>query len=419
MVTLGSLDKRLRAAGTQILHGVGATERGRASRAWAARCAAAALLLGSAVAWAAQIVPVQTLQLQGTATVGGTVVPYKEVTLSAQIPGRVVYLAGEVGDRFKAGDVLAAIDDSELQAKRRQVLAELQNAQAALQNSYVQYGREIVAPRTRSLTAAPGMGLPNMFDQMFTRNMADALGVGSDTTVERWADLARSRTGVNQAQARVLQAQSQLEEIDASIRDARSIAPFDGVILKKFVEVGDTVQPGQPLLKFGHVKYLRIQADVPVSLVKFLRIGQFVPAYLDTTRTPVQARVSQIHPQADPSQHTVTVKFDLPRSAPAAPGMYAEVVLPDGSTQKGPTVVIPTSAIIRAGSLPAVLVVNQDNTSELRLVRLGAKIGQNQVIVLSGLRPGERIIDNPPPGVSSGWMPGQPVQGPAESDSAR
>jgi len=378
---------------------------------WMRALWAAAALGAAGAALAAQIIPVQTLQLQGTTTIGGTVVPYKEVTLSAQIPGRVVYLAGDVGDHFKAGEVLAAIDDSELQAKRRQVLAQLQNAQAALQNSYVQYGREIVAPRTRSLTAAPGMGLPNMFDQMFTRNMADALGVGADTTVERWADLQRSRIGVNQAQAQVLQAQSQLEEIDASIRDARSIAPFDGVILKKFVEVGDTVQPGQPLLKFGHVKYLRIQADVPVSLVRFLRIGQFVPAYLDTARTPVQARVSQIYPQADPNQHTVTVKFDLPRSAPAAPGMYAEVVLPDGSTQKGPTVVIPTSAIIRAGSLPAVLVVNENNTSELRLIRLGSKLGQHHVIVLSGLRPGERIIDSPPPGVSSGWMPGQPEPG--------
>ncbi len=375
-------------------------------------------LLLCTVGMAAQIIPVQTLQLQGTATIGGTVVPYKEVTLSAQIPGRVVYLAGDVGDHFKAGDVLVAIDDSELQAKRRQVLAQLQNAQAALQNSYVQYGREVYAPRTRSLTAAPGMGLPNMFDQMFTRNMADVLGVGADTTIERWADLQRSRTGVNQAQAQVLQAQSKLQEIDAAIRDARSIAPFDGVILKKFVEVGDTVQPGQPLVEFGHVKYLRIQADVPVSLVKYLRIGQFVPAYLDTARTPVQARVSQIYPQADPNQHTVTVKFDLPRSAPAAPGMYAEVLLPDGSARRGPTIVIPTSAIIHAGSLPAVLVVNEKNTSELRLVRLGSKIGQNHVIVLSGLRPVERIIDNPPPGASSGWMPGQPAPGAPESGGA-
>ncbi len=360
---------------------------------------------------AAEIVPVEVVQMQGRVVLGGTVIPYKEVTLAAQIPGRVEYLAGDVGDRFKSGDVLVAIDTKALEAKRRAVLAKIAQAEAALRNAYVQYNRELFAPRSRSVTATPGMGMPKMFDNIFTKNMARFMGGSAGhPEIERSAEVYRSFTSINQAQAQLMQARSALEEVDAKIRDSRSIAPFDGVILAKLVEVGDTVQPGQPLVKFGHVKYLRIKVDVPARLVKYLRIGQFVPAYIDTVRTRVDARVAQIYPLADPTQHTVTVKFDLPTWVPGGPGMYAEVMVPDGEAKGKPTVVIPKSAIIRTGSLPGVLVV-KDGTSELRLIRLGSDYGRDKVIVLSGLQPGEQIIDHPPPGASSGWMPGKPEPG--------
>ena len=358
---------------------------------------------------APEIITVDTVQMQGKAVLGGTVIPYKEVTMTAQIPGAVEYLAGAEGDFFEAGQVLVAIDDSELLAKRNAVLAQMANADAVLRNSYVQYGREVYMPQSRSTAqgSAIGMGMPSLFDQMFSQGMSDFMGY-REPGLERYSDLHRSRTGVNQAYSSVIQARSQLDEIDAALRDTRSVAPFDGVILGKMVEVGDTVQPGMPLLYFGHVKYLRIQADVPARLVQFLQIGQFVPAYLDTAKTRVDARVSQVYPLADRTQHTVTVKFDLPSSVPGGPGMYAEVMVPDGQTPKEPTVIIPSSALVRAGSLPGVLVVREANTSELRLVRLGPKVGASNVTILAGLRPGERIIDNPPPGASSGWMPSTP-----------
>jgi multidrug efflux pump subunit AcrA (membrane-fusion protein) len=357
----------------------------------------------------ADIITVGTIQLQGKAVLGGTVIPFKEVTLSAQIPGRVEYIAGDVGDSFDVGTTLIAINDDDLRAKRNAVLAQMANADAALRNSFVQYGRELYYPQSRSVAPATGMGmgLPSMFDQMFTRNMGNFMGYGN-TRVDRYTDMYRQSTGVTQAQAAVMQARSSLDEIDADIRDARSVAPFEGVILSKMVEVGDTVQPGQPMLTFGHVKYLRIQAEVPASLVKYLQIGMFVPAYLDTARTRVDARVAQIYPLANPTQHTVTVKFDLPKSVPGGPGMYAEVMVPDGQVPEESTVIIPTSAVIQAGSLPGVLVVTNTNTSELRLIRLGPKVGADYVTILSGLRTGERIIDNPPPGASSGWMPRSP-----------
>lgn len=354
-----------------------------------------------------QIVTVQAGEGKRTATVSGTVIPFKEVTLTAQIPGRVEMIAGSEGDRFRQGDVLVAIDDDDLLAKRQAVQAQIANAQAALQNAGVQYNRELISPRSESPSSMPGFGLPIMMDNMFSRNVGDMIGYG-DPDLERHADLYSALTQVNQAQAALMQAQSQLQEIDTKIRDAKSVAPFDGIILKKMVEVGDTVQPGMPLVKYGHVDYLRVQSDVPYRLVHSLKKGMLVPVLLDNG-VAVKVRVAQIYPMADERNHTVRVKFDLPKGVSASPGMYAELRIPQGGAGESGEVVIPESALIRGRSLPAVLVINPDGGSSVRMVRLGQRLGDGKIEVLSGVKAGQRIVDNPPSGVGSGWVPGKPV----------
>ena len=369
----------------------------------------AMLVIPAAEAADSQIVTVEAGEAQRTATVSGTVIPYKEVTLTAQIPGRVELIAGSEGDAFRQGDVLVAIDDDDLLAKRRAIQAQIANAQAALQNARVQYNRELISPRSESPSSMPGFGLPIIMDNMFSKKMGDMAGYG-DPDLERHADLYSALTGVNQAQASYMQANSALQELDAKIRDAKSIAPFDGIILKKMVEVGDTVQPGMPLIRYGHINYLRIKSDVPYRLVSSLKKGMMIPALLDNGKA-VKVRVAQIYPMADVSNHTVTVKFDLPKGVNASPGMYAELRLPQGAAEENQEVVVPRSALIRGRSLPAVLVMNPDGGSSVRMVRLGQYLGNGKIVVLSGVKAGQRIVDNPPSGVGSGWVPGKPIHG--------
>jgi multidrug efflux pump subunit AcrA (membrane-fusion protein) len=168
---------------------------------------------------------VQQAQGAPTVSVGGTVIPYKEVTLAAQLPGRVTFLAGIEGDRFKDGDLLLAIDDTELLAQRRAMLAQMASADAQLRNAGVQYNREIWSPQA---SAAPGgMGMPNLFDQMFTRPMESIVGDRSKGA-ERGADLFASGIRIQEAQNAILRLQAELQALDSKLRDARSIAPFAG-----------------------------------------------------------------------------------------------------------------------------------------------------------------------------------------------
>ena len=108
-------------------------------------------------------------------------------------------------------------------------------------------------------------------------------------------------------------------------------------------------------------------------------------------------------PSADAVRHTVKVKFDLPLEVPGGPGMYAEVMLPDTETDNADVPVIPDTAVLWRGSLPAVYVATDDNRAELRLVRLGEYVGGDRIAVLSGLKVGERIYASPQLGPSSGW----------------
>ena len=90
----------------------------------------------------------------------------------------------------------------------------------------------------------------------------------------------------------------------------------------------------------------------------------------------------------------------------ATPGMYAEVFLPDTTPGGNSVITIPKTALIPGRSLPTVLVADQESkTSSLRLIRMGVTQRDGLVSVISGLKVGERVIDNPPAGASSGWYP--------------
>jgi len=346
-----------------------------------------------------QTATVSVEQIGEMTTLAGTVVPYKEVNLAAQTPGNVTYIAGSEGDSFTKDELLITIDDESVQAQRRAALADIASAQAGMQNARVQYSRELVSPRTNSITGMPGMGMPNMFDQFFTRGFSNMVG-NSNTGVERQADLYNSYSGMSQAQSQLMQAHARLETLDANLRDTRTLSPFDGVITQKLVEEGDTVQPGQKLLRFAYTKYLRLQVEVPVRLVSSIEKGMMLPARLDVRGPQVMARVAQIFPMADASGHTVTVKFDLPEGTPGGPGMYAEVRVPDTSSAYRTAPVVPAEALVWRGSFPSVFVL-EDSTISLRLVRLGVNLDDGRMSVLAGLKGGEQVILNPPVGLSS------------------
>lgn len=335
-----------------------------------------------------------------TVVISGNVVPFKEVTLAAQLPGRVKFIAGIEGELFEAETTLVAIDEDELLAKRNAAYAQLAAADAEMRNAGVQYSRELWSPQSSS--GPGGMGIPNLFDQMFTRPAEDFMGQ-RDRGAERSADLYGASTRMEQARSAIMRTQSEIRAIDAKLRDAKSLAPFDGVIVEKYVEEGDTVQPGQPMLKFADVTWLQIDIDVPARLAQGLQPMSVLQdaATFDDHPEPVAVRIAQVFPMADVQRHTVKVKLDIPQGV-SKPGMYARVLIPDVTGPANSQLpVIPSTAIRYRGSLPVVYIQNEAGEPELRMIRQGKRLDNGMTMVLSGIAPGDRVYPNPGPDMIS------------------
>jgi len=347
------------------------------------------------------IINVEKSEVGLNISIAGTVTAFKTVQLTAQIPARVLAITGREGDAFSEGSVLIQLDDAAMLARREAAYAAREAAIASIQNAQAQLRREYLSPRSDSTASAPGgMGMPAMVDEMFSSPMQGFMGM-RDNEVQRYSDMVSMRTGVAQAQTQLRQAEANILEIEAKLRDTRSIAPFPGVIEKVYVEVGDTVQPGQPMVSFSESGQYKVEADLPVHLARGLTIGQQLPVSLDNNSAPIDAKVYRIHPAADIQRHTVRVEFTLPQGTVATAGQYAELKVPDTTSTIPAQLTIPSSAVVSRGGMAMVFAVDPQGAARLRVVRLGEKTGTD-VVVLSGVRENDEIVNTPPPGLRAG-----------------
>jgi RND family efflux transporter MFP subunit len=352
---------------------------------------------------------VERAALAMTVSFAGTVSADKTLQLTAQLPGRIAYLAGKEGDAFEAGTVLVELDDSGLVARLQAAAANRDAAAADMRNARVQLDRELYSPRSNSAGTAPGgMGMPAMMDHMFTNPMQNMMGM-RDRGQERTSDLVGAETQLAQATTRFQSAEANIREIQALLRDTQGIAPFSGVVQKVYVEIGDTVQPGQPLIDFSESGVLKVDADLPVRLSRSLQIGQPLEVLIGG-ETPQQARVSLVHPVADPRQNTVRVEMTLPEGSNATPGQYVEIRVPDTASRIPAQLTIPQSAIVLKGGLPLVFAVDREGKARLRAVRLGNALEDGSRVVLSGVSAGDLLVDQPPPGLRAGTQVASPAR---------
>ncbi len=343
-------------------------------------------------------ITVESSSITGNVVLGGSVHPAKTVNMSAQMPGDVMFIAGEEGDHFKKGDRLVALDTAALMAKRRQAVTQYNSAVAGYRNAVVQYNREVESPNSQANSMMGGA--PSMFS-MFSDPFRDFTGEG-DTSIERQSNLYQYSVGIQTAANAVEQARAAIAELDENLINAVSYAPFDGVILKKMIEKGDIVQPGMPLVTFADITKLEIRVEMPTNLLRMIREGDQIHARMDGTDQLTPVTVSRIYPSADAAGHTTTVEFSIDDFSQARSGMYAEVMIPDPAKKGASSPVVPETAILWRGSLPAVYKIDETGAIKLRLIRIGEPTGDGNVVVISGIQVGDKILAQPGAGTRSG-----------------
>lgn len=292
----------------------------------------------------------------------GVVEATRDTTIAAQTSAKVLELPFDVGDAFTQGSVLARLSDVEQQAGLRSAQARLTAAQAEFREAGIHWKR----------TA-------ELFQQHAnSQAQLDAATARRDT----------SRANLDAAQAAVHSAEQQVSY--TVIR-----APFDGVILHRFVRAGQAVQSGppepQPILSIAALDSLRVDTVVPQTAAAAIRTANAATVRLDGNREITGSRIT-VFPYADPVSHTLHVRVDLPGKVENLyPGMTVPVAFPMPGR---PRLLVPSSTVVIRGELAAVYVLGPDDALSLRQVRLGRESG-GLIEVLAGLRAGERIVTDP------------------------
>jgi multidrug efflux system membrane fusion protein len=203
---------------------------------------------------------------------------------------------------------------------------------------------------------------------------------------------------VVQGQARIAGAEAQLEEGEIALRDCALVAPSEGILLKRSVEVGSLVGPGLPVFSIMDVSTVKVVFGAPDVLVNSLRTGQVLPATTEAVPgVAFSGRITRIAPAADPRSRVFEIEITVPNAeGRLKPGMIATIEFQNGSQGKA-IPVVPLPAVGKSEKDPkeySVFVVEHKegrDYAHARTVRLGAALG-NRVAVLDGVRTGESVV---------------------------
>lgn len=295
----------------------------------------------------------------------GVVEAIDQATMSAQTAGRILELPYDVNDYVQAGAVIVRFSNVEQISAQRRAEAQIASAQATFDEARANYER-IAEVFARKLVARA------QFDQAVAQRDA-------------------ARAALQSAQAVAREASQQVEY--TVVR-----APYSGYVTKRYVQVGESVLAGQPLIAGLSLTGLRVEVQVPQSAIDAIRRYDAADVLLDAEGSKrLGVTRLTIFPYADAETHTFSVRADLPESASGLyPGMTVKVAFNVGEAQR---LLIPESALIQRSEVSGVYVV-AGNRASLRQIRLGHRFG-DRVEVLAGLQAGEEIALDPEAASSS------------------
>ena len=290
-----------------------------------------------------------------------TVEAVNQSTVSAQVAGRIESIAVDVDDYVIKGAVILRFRSPEQRAGVESMQATLREAQARHQEAAAQFAR--------------------------MRSVYERHVVSKSALDKAGADLKAAKARLDAAQASLTQSQEQLSHTEVR-------APYSGIVVKRHVQVGESVNPGQPLVTGLSLDSLRAVAEVPQALIEAVRSRNVAQVLLPgrDARTIAVSSIT-VFPYADPQTHTFKVRVNLPAGVrDIYPGMLIKVAFVTGEQA---TLLVPAQAVVYRSEVTAVYVVDKNDRVALRQVRLGHRHDTGSIEVLAGLQVGERVALDP------------------------
>jgi membrane fusion protein (multidrug efflux system) len=290
----------------------------------------------------ASAITVQSRTIDSVVTAAGALASKNVSVLSSKVMGRVSFLGVQEGDQVTAGKLLLKIDSGEITAQAVQ-------AQAAYNNAKLHYDR-----------------IKSLYDAKASTQM----------------EMDQATLGFETAQAGLKAAKAMESYVTIN-------APIAGQVVEKKINLGEMALPGQPLLKIEDNRRLRLEVTVKEQDILHIRPGTKVKVQIDAMPgRDIPATVSQVVSASDVRTHSFIVKIDIPAEKGLITGMYGKAIFSIGRRD---ALLVPKSAIVDMSGISGVYVVSPAGTAVFQMIQPGDVHG-NEVEVVSGLRPGDRVI---------------------------
>jgi RND family efflux transporter MFP subunit len=342
----------------------------------------------------AAVVVVQRKPISSSITLSGEFRPFQEVDVHAKVAGYIRKIYVDVGDHVKAGQTLAILEVPELNAQLqgadaavrrskdaiRRANGDLVRAQSLHEATHLDYNR-----LKEAATARPGLIAEQELDDAQAKDKEGAAQISAD------------EAALSEAQNQLDVALADQKQLTAMSDYTRIVAPFTGVITKRYVDTGALVQAGTnsntqalPVVSVAETDLFRLTLPVPESAVPTVHLGSLVSVRVPSLKRNFEGKISRFADDLNQETRTMHTEVDVPkRNGNIVAGMYAEVDLT--LAKKASVLAVPIQAVTRNADQASVLIVNPQDRIEERKVKLGLE-GADQVEVLSGLSPDERVL---------------------------
>lgn len=299
-------------------------------------------------------------------------------TASSEVPGRVSSLQVDFGQTVRKGQVIAELDPTELSLQ-------LERTRASLAQAMARIGMEPGQERIPESTPMTRQARAQMEDAKSKYDNAEKLVKTGDISQERFTELEklyRARQAAYEAtqddfrtqlaMVRSLQAEVKLSE--KRLRDAKVVAPFDGIVQQKHVSPGQYIKENIPIYTLVKAWPLRLRVEVPESAVSEVRIGTTLK--FTTEAAPgaeFQAVVRELNPALDPRSRTLAAEARLVSSdARLRPGAFVQVRLV--TEAKAAVVAVPRAALYTIAGLNKFFTIQDGKAREHKV---GEILGSN------------------------------------------
>ena len=325
---------------------------------------------------------VAVADLESSLQISGNLVPHTRVAVAAKLPGTLSSVRVDIGDRVRAGQVVAALD-------RREIDAQVDAAEAAVNVGHagVEAAEAALANAVLERDRAQ-----NLFDRgAVPRQRLDA------------AETARRSTAAQRdlASANLAQAEAALRRAREVQRDATLTSPIDGVVVERNYDAGSLVGPGDdPVVVVADLRVMKLEAGVSELEAGRLRVG--MPARVEAQARPgdvFDGRVAAIAPEVDArNRHfRIEVRINNP-GARLLSGMYGSAAIPLKRADQ--VVAIPRDAVItRDGQRVAIRIEGET----VRAVPVTEGLTDGRLVqIASGLQVGDTILSDARQDIAAG-----------------